>query len=155
MAKILIVDDETAILNLMAKACQQSGHETVAVNSEARARKALETQDFDVLVVDLVLGDGNGMDVVRHSEEKCPEAKVIMVTGHGTLETAVEAMRLGAFDYLTKPFELADLKRTVDLAYQQKISPNEKTSDEASAFELAWSSGELIGDSDKMNRHQR
>ncbi|MDF1752694.1 MAG: sigma-54 dependent transcriptional regulator [Verrucomicrobiales bacterium] len=150
MAKILIVDDETAILNLMAKACQQSGHETVAVNSEEGARKALETQDFDVLVVDLVLGDGNGMDVVRFSEEKCPDAKVIMVTGHGTIETAVEAMRLGAFDYLTKPFELADLKRAVDLAYQQKMSPESKSSDEAKAFELAWSSGELIGKSDKM-----
>ncbi|MDF1810689.1 MAG: sigma-54 dependent transcriptional regulator [Verrucomicrobiales bacterium] len=149
MAKILIVDDETAILNLMAKACQQGGHETIAVNSEAGARKALETQDFDVLVVDLVLGDGNGMDVVRFSEEKCPDAKVIMVTGHGTIETAVEAMRLGAFDYLTKPFELADLKRTVDLAYQQKLSPDTDESADAT-FELAWSSGELIGESDKM-----
>jgi DNA-binding NtrC family response regulator len=90
------------------------------------------------------------MDVVRYSEEKCPEAKVIMVTGHGTIETAVEAMRLGAFDYLTKPFELSDLKRAVDLAYQQKTSPESANEVDSAAFELAWSTGELIGDSDKM-----
>ncbi len=150
MAKILIVDDEPAILNLMAKACQQGGHETVAVNSEAGARKALETRNFDVLVVDLVLGEDNGMDLVRFAEDRCPQANVIVVTGHGTIETAIEAMRLGAFDYLTKPFELADLKRTVDLAFQQKKSPNAESRAETVAFELAWTAGELIGNSEKM-----
>lgn len=150
MAKILIVDDESAILNLMVKACQQSGHETVAVGSENEARAALDREEFDVLVVDLVLGDGSGMDIIRYSEEKSPDAKIIMVTGHGTIETAIEAMRLGAFDYLTKPFELADLKRAVDLAYQAKLSPEPVSSEDNTAFELAWSTGELIGESDKM-----
>ena len=152
MAKILIVDDEAAILNLMAKACQQGQHDTVAVDNEGDARRALDDQDFDVLVVDLILGDRNGLDVVRYGQEKCPEAKVIIVTGHGTIETAIEAMRLGAFDYLTKPFELADLKRTVDLAVQQKNEVDTESAEELYAFELGWNPGELIGNSDKMQQ---
>ncbi len=151
MAKVLIVDDEAAILNLMSKACKQSGHDVTTVDSEADARKTLDKiSDFDVLVVDLVLGDGSGMDVVKYADDKCPESKVIMVTGHGTIETAVEAMRLGAFDYLTKPFELADLRRAVDLAYQAKVNPTVETDSTLPSFDLGWTPGELIGSSDKM-----
>lgn len=151
MAKILIVDDEDYMLDLMAKTCQQSGHETVKADSEAAARKAIEKEPgFDVLVVDLVLGDGSGMDLVSFAQDTCPEAKVIMVTGHGTIENAVEAMRLGAFDYLTKPFELSDLKLSVDRAYQQKLSPDEDLAGSMKPLDVAMGSGELIGESDKM-----
>ena len=152
MANILIVDDETTVLNLMAKACQQGGHQTVTVESESEALRALDSRVFDVLVVDLVLQDGSGMDIMRYCQEKQPAAKVIMVTGHGTIETAVEAMRLGAFDYLTKPFEVVDLRKAVDLAFQEKQSPARMTTDPSKALELSWTTGELIGESDKMKQ---
>ncbi len=152
MAKILIVDDETAILKLMTKACKQGGHETIAVSNEKDARAAIDAHTFDVMIVDLVLGDRNGLDVVRYGEERSPDAKVIIVTGFGTIETAIEAMRLGAFDYLTKPFELADLRRTVDLAVHQGSRRDAETAEEIFAFELGWNPGELIGNSEQMQQ---
>ncbi|MEO0417127.1 MAG: response regulator, partial [Verrucomicrobiota bacterium] len=115
MANVLIIDDEAPILNLMAKACETAGHTVTAVLSEPEALAALDREAPDLMIVDLVLGDKSGMDLVRSTTQRFPDTKVVMVTGHGSVETAVEAMRLGAFDYLTKPFEVTDLLRTVNL----------------------------------------
>ena len=115
MAKVLIIDDEAAILNLMSKSCRQQGHDVTAVQTGKDGIKALESLQPELMIVDLLIGDMNGLDIIRYSEENHPSTQVIMVTGNGSVETAVEAMRLGAFDYLTKPFELADLQRTVEL----------------------------------------
>ncbi|HQZ28807.1 MAG TPA: response regulator, partial [Verrucomicrobiales bacterium] len=150
MAKILVIDDEAAILKLMAKSCTQQGHEVTAVLSGKEALSSLDLDAPDLMIVDLLIGDMNGLDVIRYSNEHHPKTKVIMVTGNATIETAVEAMRLGAFDYLTKPFELADLQRTVELALQQKgtQSPVAVESFESSA--IAQASGSMIGESAKI-----
>ena len=120
MAKILIIDDEASILKLMAKSCSQQGHDVTAVLTGKEGIQSLDLFNPDLMIVDLRIGDMNGLDVIRYSNEHNPATQVIMVTGHGSIETAVEAMRLGAFDYLTKPFEITDLQRTVERGLQQR-----------------------------------
>lgn len=124
MAKILIIDDDNSILSLMTKSCRQQGHEVVPVQSGKEGLTALDAERPDLMIVDLLIGDMNGLDIIRHGRSRHPGTEVIMVTANGSVETAVEAMRLGAFDYLTKPFEISDLRKTVDLALAHRDSPS-------------------------------
>ncbi|MEM1442009.1 MAG: sigma-54 dependent transcriptional regulator [Verrucomicrobiota bacterium] len=149
MANILIIDDEAAILNLMAKSCRQQGHDVTAVQTGRDGLKALDASQPDLMIVDLLIGDMNGLDIIRYSEEHYPKTQVIMVTGNGSVETAVEAMRLGAFDYLTKPFELADLQRTVQLALQEP-SERSEVSDGFQSSAITMPSTGMIGESPKV-----
>lgn len=154
MAKILIIDDESAILNLMAKTCRQQGHDITAVQTGKEGLQQLDAIQPDMMIVDLLIGDMNGLDLIRYSEEQYPDTQVIMVTGNGSIETAVEAMRLGAFDYLTKPFELSDLQRTVELGLQQKGRPKEEPTESFQGVDITFSSGHMIGESPKMREIQ-
>lgn len=149
MANILVIDDEAAILKLMAKSCRQQGHDVTTVQTGREGLKALDSSQPDLMIVDLLIGDMNGLDIIRYSEEHYPKTQVIMVTGHGSVETAVEAMRLGAFDYLTKPFELADLQRTVQLALQAPVEKEDLEEAFQSAAITMPSSG-MIGESPKV-----
>ena len=116
MARLMIVDDERSVRELVARFTETLGHESVAF---ATGRSALEEFDAtkpDLLVVDLRIGDMDGLEVIRTCKARRPGLPVIMITAHGSVESAVEAMRLGAYDYLTKPFELDDLGRTIKAA---------------------------------------
>ena len=150
MAKVLIIDDEAAILNLMSKSCRQQGHDVTAVQTGKDGIKALDTIQPDLMIVDLLIGDMNGLDIIRYSEENYPSTQVIMVTGNGSVETAVEAMRLGAFDYLTKPFELADLQRTVELSLQQPDAGAAAPSEQFQSAAITINTGGMIGESPKV-----
>lgn len=150
MANILIIDDEAGILNLMTKLCRQQGHDTTPAQTGREGMEALDRLKPDLMIVDLLIGDMNGLEIIEYSQEKHPETQVIMVTGHGSIETAVEAMRLGAFDYLTKPFELADLQRTVELALQQKGQPKPKETESTPEFDISMEPSKLIGKSPKI-----
>lgn len=150
MAKVLIIDDEASILNLMAKSCRQQGHDVTAVQTGKEGLAAIDKLKPELMIVDLLIGDMNGLDVIRYADEHCPDARVIMVTGHGSVETAVEAMRLGAFDYLTKPFELADLQRTVELGLQQHGLPRQGETDNFTEATIAPTSRGVIGKSPKI-----
>ena len=114
MAKLVIIDDEAAILDLMSKLCRADGHTVFGYTTGVEGMAAIRGQEPDLVIVDLRIGDMNGLDLVSMCREQFPNTAVIMVTGHGSVETAVEAMRLGAFDYLTKPFDLGDLIKTVN-----------------------------------------
>ncbi|MCB1235358.1 MAG: sigma-54-dependent Fis family transcriptional regulator [Verrucomicrobiae bacterium] len=150
MARILIIDDEAGILQLMTKLCRQQGHDTTPVQTGREGIEALDRLSPDLMIVDLLIGDMNGLEVIEYSQQHHPDTQVIMVTGHGSIETAVEAMRLGAFDYLTKPFELADLQRTVELALQQKGKPKSDSKEPAPEFDISLEPAKLIGQSPKM-----
>ena len=151
MARILIIDDDAAILNLMTKACRQQGHEVDAVLTSNEALQSLDASPPDLMIVDLILGEKSGMDIIRYAHEKHPDVQLIMVTGQGSVEIAVEAMRLGAFDYLAKPFEVTDLQKAVALAIQQRgaETPAERTLIPDSS-DITLSPKSLIGESPKM-----
>jgi len=120
MAKVLIIDDEPGILQVMKKLCERMGHETQAYQSGKEGAAALAKDAPDVLIVDLRIGDMNGLHIIQRCHQDYPNMAIIMVTGYGSVETAVEAMKLGAFDYITKPFELDDLQRTINRALAQE-----------------------------------
>ena len=108
---ILLVDDEAKILNALANALRDEGHEVVATSSAREAQRLLSTRMFDLLVVDNLMPELTGLDLIRDlsgvpSTEK---PQIVMMTAHATVESAIEAMKLGAFDYLQKPFEVDEL----------------------------------------------
>lgn len=123
MAKVVITDDEAAILELITKFCRGQGHDAFPCQTGAQGMAAIREHKPELLIVDLRIGETDGMEIIKQCRQDSPGTAIIMITGHGSVETAVEAMRLGAFDYLTKPFELPDLKRTMEQALGSKGSP--------------------------------
>jgi len=109
--RILVVDDEEHVQRLLSEVCRRAGYDVVTVGDGAEAIKALEERFFPVCVVDLHLPQVDGMEVLRRARQLYPETQVIIFTGYGDLQTAVEALRLGAYDYLEKPFADIDLIR--------------------------------------------
>jgi DNA-binding NtrC family response regulator len=113
---VLVVDDDTAMRELMVLALSKEGFEARAAATSAAALAALAEASFEVIVTDIYLGDGTGLELLERCRETCPEAKVILVTAHGTIETAASARRLGVFDYLAKPFAVEVLVERVRAA---------------------------------------
>lgn len=104
MAKVLIVDDEAGLREFIADALADDGHDTTTAADGLSALKQLHERAFDLMLTDLRMpGALDGVDLLRKAKTDQPELEVIVLTAHGTVDTAVEAMRLGAFDYLEKP----------------------------------------------------
>jgi DNA-binding NtrC family response regulator len=104
MAKVLIVDDEAGMRRILIVNLRRDSHVVVEASGAGEAIHLLAREDFDVVVTDQRMPDGSGMDVLRAVQEDDPTTSVIFLTAVGTLELAVESMRHGAFDFLTKPF---------------------------------------------------
>ncbi|HEX8952599.1 MAG TPA: sigma-54 dependent transcriptional regulator [Polyangia bacterium] len=115
-AQLLVVDDERLIRTSLERALSALGHEVESADSVAAATAALARTRFDAIVLDLKLPDGSGLELVRRVGQEAPETKVVVITAHGTVDAAVEAMKLGAFDFVNKPFELDELITTVQNA---------------------------------------
>ncbi|MFH1024867.1 MAG: sigma-54 dependent transcriptional regulator [Planctomycetota bacterium] len=112
-AHILVIDDEPAHAEAMAEGLERSGYAMATATGGTEALERLEKEDFDVVVTDLVLKEGDGMAVLREAKKRDPAIEVILVTAHGTVETAVRAMQEGAATYLTKPINLDELRTVV------------------------------------------
>jgi DNA-binding NtrC family response regulator len=115
-AQVLVVDDERLIRSSLERALASLGHQADAADSVAGARAALSRRRYDLVVLDLKLPDGDGLDVLRAIVAESPETKVVVITAHGSIETAVQAMKLGAYDFVKKPFELDELLTTANNA---------------------------------------
>lgn len=154
MAKLVIIDDEAAILELMTKLCKAAGHQVFGCTTGIDGIAAIRANQPELVIVDLRIGDVNGLDLVSMCRDQFPNTAVIMVTGHGSVETAVEAMRLGAFDYLTKPFDLGDLIKTINQALQRNgVAPASPSLPvEAASTLRTTTSSKLIGHSDVLQR---
>jgi two-component system response regulator FlrC len=121
MARVLVVDDEEGVREYVAEALSRDGHEVSEARDGTLALKALETDAFDVVLTDLKMPGIDGMEVVRRVRATAPETEVIVLTAHGTVETAVEAMKLGACDYLGKPLgSPAELRMVVTRALERR-----------------------------------
>ena len=107
---ILLVEDDAAQSAMLSMELKRRGLRVDSEKSVAGAVKRLEKQIFDAVVTDLRLGDGDGLKVIAAAKASQPETGVIVITGHGTIDTAVAAMKAGAFDYLTKPVEPEELQ---------------------------------------------
>jgi CheY-like chemotaxis protein/DNA-binding HxlR family transcriptional regulator len=117
--RILIVDDDSAFREELASLLITAGHSVTGVASAVDATVVLEGGEFDVMFTDLKTGRQSGMNLLARTREMWPRMLVIMLTMKGTLETAVKAFRLGAFDYLPKPVRPDQVQRVLDLVGQQ------------------------------------
>ena len=113
---ILVADDEANLRKLLAAQLTQDGYEVLTVADGREAVAALKEHHFDAAITDLRMPHVDGMSFLRHAQEHFADLPVIVLTAHGSVETAVEAMRQGAFDFLTKPFDRADLLAIVGKA---------------------------------------
>jgi two-component system response regulator AtoC len=120
---ILLADDEEKIRAALARALEREGYDVVATASGRDARRLLNERIFDVLVVDNVMPDWTGLDLIRDVTSTVPEGdrpQILMMTAYATVESAIEAMKLGALDYLQKPFEVDELIAIVGHAVEHQ-----------------------------------
>jgi len=112
-AKILVVDDEESIRFFLRELLERDGYTVVAVESGELALRHIEREEFDLALIDLKMRGISGTDVLRVLHTQSPDTVVIMLTGHGSLESAVEALRQGAHDYLFKPCKTIELRESI------------------------------------------
>lgn len=118
--RLLLVDDEEGYVNVLANRLQKRNFDVTKAYSGGDAIRAARGQDFDVAVLDLKMEDMDGIEVLKIFSQMGLSMKVIMLTGHGSQEAAREGLKLGAFDYLTKPCELRDLIQKIYEAFEKK-----------------------------------
>jgi two-component system, NtrC family, response regulator AtoC len=118
--RLLVVDDDVTTLNLLKEVLSKEGHEVeTALGGEEAIAKGADHL-FDIVITDVRMADKDGMDVLRYFKKTAPESTVIMITAFGSIETAIEAIREGAFDYISKPFKLGEITITVQRALEQR-----------------------------------
>jgi DNA-binding response OmpR family regulator len=113
MKKILIVDDDAELRANLSEILKNKGYETYEAFSGEEAIKKTETKDFDVILLDLMMPGISGMDVLMELRKVKPKTKIIMITAFATIDNAVEAIKKGASDYISKPFKVAELDATI------------------------------------------
>ena len=128
MAQILIVEDEANIRRVLHKILIDVD-KNINVSEAADGVEAIsmvDTQTYDLILCDIKMPKKDGIEVLEHIQNVSPQSAVVMISGHGDLETAVKAMRMGAYDYISKPPDLNHLLQTVNAALQRDTSPNKK-----------------------------
>ena len=107
--RVLVVDDEPVLLTALEALLARKGYQVTALDSPIAATQKLAQEDFDVALLDVKMPDLSGLELLTAVKHRRPEVEVIMMTGHATVETALSAVKAGAYDYLTKPFDDVEL----------------------------------------------
>jgi len=118
--RLLLIDDEVGYVNVLSNRLSKRNFQVGKATSGTEAFQVLRQKDFDVAVLDLKMEDMNGLEILKILKKMAPELVVIMLTGHGSAEAAREGIKQGAYDYLTKPCELAELIEKIHEAYAQR-----------------------------------
>ncbi|MFL6529433.1 MAG: sigma-54-dependent transcriptional regulator, partial [Chthoniobacterales bacterium] len=116
MAKIIIIDDEPAMVEVIVTLCRDKGHQVFPFNSPSRALEQIDSIQPQVVITDIKMETMSGFDVLRHVRENHRQTAVILITAYGSTETAVEAMKMGATDYVLKPFKIDELQTRIQKA---------------------------------------
>jgi DNA-binding NtrC family response regulator len=119
-ARILVVEDDREMLALLQRHLESEGFSVTTVSSGPEAVGALQREEYHVILTDLVMAGGDGMEVLTAARQHRSDARVLLMTAFGTLESAIEAMRQGAYDYLTKPFKLGEVTLAVNRALEDR-----------------------------------
>lgn len=119
-ARVLLVDDDRLVLQSLEKFLASDGHEVVPVASAGEAITELKRSAFDVMITDVILRDGNGVDLLRTVRDRWPDLLVVAMSGYGTIESAVEAMKVGAFEFLSKPVRPDEIRQVARRAIEQQ-----------------------------------
>jgi len=148
--KILVVDDEPTISSMLYEVLKNKYSVTV-VETGGAALKQVKQNDYDLVITDIYLPDLNGMEILKTAKQIDPDSGVIVITGQGSIESAVKAMKDGAYDFLAKGFSLDEIKVTVEnfFRYQRLVKENELLRSELSS---RYGIDNIIGTSEKMQR---
>ncbi len=148
---LLLVDDDRPLLQSMAAWLRELGFAVDAVTGVADAIAALGKKNYDLALVDLRLGDGDGFDVLAHCREHRPQTAVILTTGYGTVETAIEAIRAGAADMVTKPIVDDELEMAIDraISHRRVVEENKNLKTQ---LDMRFSIESIVGQDCRMRR---
>src|SRR5260221_7290883 len=128
MAKVMLADDEVTMVQMVTEMLRAEGHEVFPFTNGNEALEAMDSTAPELVITDLYLDKARaqGMEILRKARSLNPPAVVIVITGFGSIETAVEAMKNGSFDYLEKPFKLDEIRLCVQpaLSYNEAVSEN-------------------------------
>ena len=119
-ARILVVDDEEIVIRSCVRALADDEHQVDAARGGAEALEKIEAERYDVVVLDIMMPNMDGLEVLQRVKEAHPDIEIVMVTGLSQIDTAVRSMKLGAFDYIPKPFDPDELKVVVDRALERR-----------------------------------
>ena len=124
--RVLLVDDEKDFVEMLSLRLNEVGEKVTAAYSGKECLETLENKEIDVVILDIKMPGMDGMETLREIKKRFPLVEVIMLTGHGSAETAVEGMKLGAFDYLMKPADFNDLTTKLEGARKRKDEQEER-----------------------------
>ncbi|HSL17687.1 MAG TPA: response regulator [Methylomirabilota bacterium] len=128
--KVLLVDDEEEFVETLAERMRTRGMEVATTNSGADALERVDAEDFDVVVLDLKMPGIDGMEALERIKRRRPDIQVVLLTGYATVEKGVEAIKLGALEFLEKPVDLASLTDAIHKAKATKMVLVEKETEE-------------------------
>ncbi|MCA9414445.1 MAG: sigma-54-dependent Fis family transcriptional regulator, partial [Candidatus Omnitrophica bacterium] len=120
MSRILVVDDDVDLLNLVSIPLRSQGFEVDSFDDPLEAEGKIPHRAYDLILTDLEMPERNGLDLLKLAKEVDPSTCVILLTGHAAVDTAVEAMKMGAFDYLKKPFPNKELLAVIEKGLRQR-----------------------------------
>ncbi len=124
---ILVAEDEEITLKHIVATLKGEGYEVLGVNNGLEAYKAVESWGFDLLIADIKMPGMTGLELLAKMKEKYPDTEVIIITGYGSISSAIEAMKMGAYDYITKPLELDEIVLRVRKIYEKKLLQKQNT----------------------------
>jgi DNA-binding NtrC family response regulator len=128
--KVLLVDDEVDFLDTLSERMRTRGMEVATSSSGVEALKRVEKESYDVIILDLMMPGVDGLETLKILKEKKPDLQVILLTGQATVEKGIEAMKLGAMDFLEKPADLSQLTEKIKKAQAKKMLLVEKQTEE-------------------------
>jgi two-component system, NtrC family, response regulator PilR len=146
---LLILDDEASLRDFLSIVFEEEGWSVEAAGTLAEARAAIQKNEPDLILCDLMVPDGSGIDLLREVKAQNPSIAVIMITAHTSTKSAVDALKAGAFDYIAKPFDIEELKIIVRKAVERKELEDENLH-LRSALEERFTFANIIGKSSKM-----
>ena len=149
MANVLVVDDTQLMRESLETALSRAGHKVAPFASAEPALAELQIKNFDVVITDLKLPGMDGIELLEKVRQNCPDTQVVVVTAYGTVETAVEAMKLGAFDYIMKPFRAEEIEVVVSRALRHRELVIENV---ALKTQVAVKKADLVGESRAMKK---
>jgi len=147
-AKILVVDDEKSMREFLEIMLAKEGYETIVANDGEQACEILDKETFDLVITDIRMKNINGIGVLKKAKDVDPGAMVVLISAFATAETAVEAMKEGAYDYIPKPFKVNAFKRIIKDALGSKATPKKKRRGSIIDYHF----GSLIGESPQMRK---
>jgi two-component system response regulator PilR (NtrC family) len=149
MPNLLVVDDDLSIREMLEVMLTSEGYDVECAEDGATAIRMLEKKDYDLILCDIRMGSVGGLEVLREAKSRRPQTVVIMISAFATTETAVEAMKEGAYDYIPKPFNVDEVKQTIKNALERKTLEREKEILDAELKET-YHFGRIVGNSPAM-----